>query len=316
MDFDRTLYPFASHYADLGGLRGHYIDEGRGDPVVMVHGNPTWSFYFRNLVLALRDQYRCVVPDHIGCGLSDKPTAKQYDFSVKRRVEDFTRLMDQLDIRQNVTLVLHDWGGMIGMAWAVRHPERIARIVVLNTAAFHLPKSKPFPWALWLGRNTRLGAWLILKHNAFCRTAARIGTKRASLPEAVRQGLLAPYDSPANRLAVLKFVQTIPLKPGDPGYEIIDEVERGLPQFRDRPVLICWGMKDFVFDHHFLAEWERRLPQAEVVRFPDAGHYILEDATAEIVGHVQRFLSTTNFVCASEPPASTGGGFDSQTSPR
>ncbi len=290
MKFDRSLYPFASHFLDLDGLRYHYLDEGRGDPVVMVHGNPTWSFYYRNLVLALRDSYRCIVPDHIGCGLSDKPAAERYEFSLKSRIDEFSRLLDSLDIRRNVTLIVHDWGGMIGMAWAVRHPERIARLVILNTAAFHLPKSKSFPWALWLGRNTRLGAWLILRRNAFCRAAARIGVKRQRLEPAVREGLLAPYDTPANRLAVLRFVQTIPLRPGDPGYEIVDEVERGLEQFRDRPMLIAWGMKDFVFDHHFLAEWERRFPDANLLRIPDAGHYVLEDATAEVIAGIKQFM--------------------------
>jgi len=179
---------------------------------------------------------------------------------------------------------------MIGMASAARFPERISRLIVMNTAAFHLPKSKRFPWALWLGRNTRFGAWLILRHNAFCRAAARIGTKRHPMPEPVRQAYLAPYESPQHRLAVLRFVQTIPLKPFDAGYDIVTEVEQNLHRFRDRPMLICWGMKDFVFDGHFLAEWERRFPEAEVIRFPDAGHYVLEDATKEIVENVKRFL--------------------------
>jgi haloalkane dehalogenase len=285
-----SLYPFASHFLDIDGLKLHYLNEGQGEPIVMVHGNPTWSFYFRNLVLGLRDEYRCIVPDHVGCGMSDKPTKERYDFSLKRRVDDLERLLDHLDIREKITLVLHDWGGMIGMAYATRHPERISRFIVMNTAAFHLPKSKRFPWALWIGRNTRLGQWLILQHNAFCRMAARVGTKRRSLAGPVRQAYLAPYDSPEHRLAVLRFVQTIPLKPTDPGYDIVTEVVQNLHQFRDLPMLICWGVKDFVFDRHFLAEWERCFPEAEVIRFTDAGHYVLEDATEEIVESVKRFL--------------------------
>ena len=290
MNFDRSLYPFESHFLDLDGLRYHYLDEGAGDPVVMVHGNPTWSFYFRNLVLALRDKFRCIVPDHIGCGLSDKPDLTRYDFSLARRVDDLTRLLDHLQIRRNVTLVMHDWGGMIGMAWAVRRPESVSRIVVLNTAAFHLPATKRLPFALWLGRNTRIGEWLILSRNVFCKQAASIGTKRRPLPPAVREALLAPYDTPANRLAIWKFVQTIPLRQSDPGYKVLDEVERGLGQFVDRPMLIAWGLLDFVFDRHFLDEWVRRFPKAKVLRFPDCGHYILEDATEEIVHEVKQFL--------------------------
>src|SRR5437763_1827424 len=151
----------------------HYLDEGAGEPVVMVHGNPTWSFYYRNLVLALRDRYRCVAPDHVGCGLSDKPDDGRYIYSLERRVADLEVLLDHLHLRENLTLVVHDWGGMIGPAFAARHPERVKRLVVLNTAAFHLPKGKPLPRSLWWGRNTVLGTVLIRGFNAFCRGAAR-----------------------------------------------------------------------------------------------------------------------------------------------
>ena len=123
----------------------------------MLHGNPTWSFYYRNLVLALRDSHRCIVPDHIGCGLSDKPPTTLYDYSLKSRIDDLEALLDSLGLRENLTLVVHDWGGMIGMGFAARHPERIKRIVASNTGAFPLPESKRLPWSLWLGRNTRLG---------------------------------------------------------------------------------------------------------------------------------------------------------------
>src|SRR6184192_124065 len=115
---DRDLYPFAGHFFDTGGgIRLHYLDEGHGPPVVMVHGNPTWSFYYRDLVRRLRGRYRCVVPDHVGCGLSDKPPAARYPYSLERRVADLTALLDHLRLDRDVTLVLHDWGGMIGTAW-------------------------------------------------------------------------------------------------------------------------------------------------------------------------------------------------------
>jgi pimeloyl-ACP methyl ester carboxylesterase len=135
------LYPFSSHFLETRGLRLHYLDEGPrdGPPVLMLHGNPTWSFYYRNLVLALRGQYRCIVPDHIGCGLSDKPGDESYDYRLRSRIEDLDTLLGTLDLRQPLTLVGHDWGGMIGFAWAVRNPDRIARCVVLNTAAFPMP---------------------------------------------------------------------------------------------------------------------------------------------------------------------------------
>jgi pimeloyl-ACP methyl ester carboxylesterase len=284
------LYPFESHFLGLDGLRLHYLDEGSGDPVVMVHGNPTWSFYYRNLVKGLRGSYRTIVPDHIGCGLSDKPDASQYPYSLDRRARDLESLLDHLGLFENITLVVHDWGGMIGMLFASRNPERIKRLVVLNTGAFHLPKAKRFPPSLALVRNTPLGPLLVRGLNAFSLGAARACVRRPMSPE-VRRGYLAPYDSWANRVAVLRFVQTIPLKPGDEGYDLVTEVEDGLDQFRHLPVLICWGMHDFVFDRHFLAEWERHFPEAEVHRFDDAGHYVLEDAGDAILPLVQGFLA-------------------------
>jgi pimeloyl-ACP methyl ester carboxylesterase len=284
------LYPFESHFLDLDGVRLHYLDEGSGDPVVMVHGNPTWSFYYRNLISGLRGSYRTIVPDHVGCGLSDKPDASRYPYSLDRRARDLESLLDHLGLFENITLVVHDWGGMIGMLFASRHPERIKRLVVLNTGAFHLPKAKRFPPSLALVRNTPLGPLLVRGLNAFSLGAARACVRRPMSPE-VRRGYLAPYDSWANRVAVLKFVQTIPLKPGDAGYDLVTEVENGLDQFRHLPVLICWGMHDFVFDRHFLAEWERHFPEAEVHRFGDAGHYVLEDAGDAILPLVQGFLA-------------------------
>ena len=148
------LYPFQGRHLDVNGFRMHVLDEGRGDTVVMLHGNPTWSFYFRNVVLALRGDYRCLVPDHIGCGLSEKPSADNYPYTLERRVADLDALLSSFDCGGDITLIVHDWGGMIGAAWAVQHPDRIARMVILNTGAFHIPPEKTLPWQLWLVRNT------------------------------------------------------------------------------------------------------------------------------------------------------------------
>jgi haloalkane dehalogenase len=286
------FYSFKKNYLDLGGIKYHYLDEGKGEPVVMLHGNPTWSFYYRNLVLALRGSYRVIVPDHIGCGLSDKPDEKKYHYTLKQRVDDLERLLSHLGIDKEITLVVHDWGGMIGMAYAVRHPERIKRLVILNTSAFHLPKTKKFPWQLWLTR-TALGAFLVRGFNAFSLGAVIFGSKKP-MAKNTRKAYLAPYNSWANRIAVLRFVQDIPLKPGDPAYELVSEVEKNLDKFADKPILICWGERDFVFDHHFLSEWTRRFPQAQVHQFSNAGHYVLEDAKGEIVPLVNKWLKMTS----------------------
>lgn len=284
-------YPFTPRTFRRNGLDQSYLDEGTGDPVVMLHGNPTWSYYFRNVVLSLRGGYRCIVPDHIGCGLSDKPPLSRYDYSLKSRIDDVEALLDHLGVRERITLVLHDWGGMIGMGYAARHPGRIGRIIATNTGCTRLPAGKRFPWLLRLGRNTRLGAWLILKKNAFCRAAARWCVTRKPLPDEVRAMYLKPYDTPEHRIAVLKFVQTIPLSETDPGMDIVRGVEDSLPKFGDVPTLLLWGMRDFVFDRHFLAEWQKHFPHAETHTWPDGGHYLLEDAGEDAIPKIGPFLA-------------------------
>jgi len=291
-DIPRHLYPFNKNWLDSDGLKLHYLDEGRGEVVVALHGNPSWSFYYRDLVRDLRNDHRVVVPDHIGCGLSDKPGDDEYEYSLARRIQDFGRLMDELELT-DINLVVHDWGGMIGMAWAVRHPDRVKRLVILNTAAFHLPKSKALPWQLRLVRDTPFGALMVRGLNAFSRGAASVAVTRKKLAKEIRDAYCAPYDSWNDRIATLRFVQDIPLKPGDRGYDIVKDTAARLELFRDRPVLICWGDKDFVFDRHFLAEWEEVYPHAEVHRFPDCGHYILEDASEEIIPLIRAFLESS-----------------------
>lgn len=289
----KAHYPFESHYLELDGLAYHYLDEGSGSPVVMLHGNPTWSFYYRNLVRALSPTHRCIVPDHMGCGLSDKPGDDRYDYTLARRVADLERLLTRLGVTEGITLVLHDWGGMIGMAYAARHPEAIRRLVVMNTAAFHLPAAKPFPLPLRICRDTGLGAFLVRGCNAFSLAASFVGCKANPLPAELRALYRLPYDSWTNRIATLRFVQDIPLKPGDRGYELVSSVERGLDRFRHLPLLLVWGERDFVFDRHFLGEWRRRFPEAEVHAYADAGHYVLEDLKDEVVPLIAEFIERT-----------------------
>ncbi len=289
-DLLKDHYPFESRSLDLDGLAYHYLDEGNGPPVVMLHGNPSWSFYYRDLVRELSASCRCIVPDHIGCGLSDKPEDGRYDYTLARRVEDLERLLDQLNLTDGISLVLHDWGGMIGMAYALRHPERIRRLVVMNTAAFHLPQGKRFPLALRICRDTRLGALLVRGFNAFSLAASFVGCTRNPLSRELRRLYRLPYGSWNDRIATLRFVQDIPLAPGDRCFELVSAVEQGLERFRNLPLLLLWGERDFVFDRHFLAEWRRRFPEAEVHSFADAGHYVLEDARDEALPLITEFL--------------------------
>jgi len=286
----RHLYPYESHYLDINGFKYHYLDEGQGDPLVMVHGNPTWSFYFRELINSLSPRYRTIVPDHMGCGLSDKPDINQYGFGLQDRIDDLERLIDHLDPGDKITLILHDWGGMIGMGYAIRHPARIRRLVVLNTYAFLPPAGYRTPIA---GHFIRLAgplaSFAVQGLNLFSVGALFLAS-RQGLAQDVKRGLTAPYNCWNHRLAVLRFVQDIPLSPKDSSYLPAKTVDDNLAQFADTPILICWGEHDFVFNQCFLDEWQRRFPNAEVNHFSDAGHYVLEDVPQKIVPLVQDFL--------------------------
>ena len=292
------LYPFKSNYFNCGGLKYHYLDEGKGFPVVMVHGNPTWSFYYRNLVKALRGSYRVIVPDHIGMGLSEKPGDDRYDFTATRRMQDLGALVDHLGLERFV-LVGHDWGGIIGTAYVTLNPDRIAGMVMMNTAGFIWPVNKRLPFALFSAR-IPLGSGLFIRGlNVFARGAVRIGMKRSRMRPEVARGLLYPYGNWGDRRAVHRFIQDIPVRPGDPGYDMGLLMESRLKLLAGKPLLLCWGMKDFIFCGKMLDEWRRHFPEAEVHRFEDAGHYILEDAADEIVPLIQDFIGT------KFPPRST-----------
>lgn len=251
----------------------------------MLHGNPTWSFYYRDLILGLRDRYRVIAPDHMGCGLSDKP--QDYPYTLATHIDNVERLIDHLGLA-DFTLVVHDWGGAIGFGYAMRHAERVRRFVVFNTAAF----LGRVPLRILACRTPLLGALAVRGLNAFAGAAVVMACKnRARMTPDVKRGYLLPYDSWANRVAVHRFVQDIPTRPSHPTFPLLREIETALPQFRDRPTLICWGMRDFCFNEAFLDGWIARFPDAEVHRFAEAGHYVVEDAGEAIVRWMKDFLA-------------------------
>jgi len=282
-------YPFTGRVIDVGGHQMHYLDEGAGETVVMVHGNPTWSFYFREVVKALRGKYRCLAPDHIGMGLSDKPGDARYRYTLARRVDDLETFLAKTAPTGPVTLIVHDWGGMIGMGWAVRHPERVARIVAHNTSCFRLPEEMPFPWPLALAR-TPLGALLIRGGNAFSFVAAKTCAAKRPLSKELRAAYTAPYGSWRDRIATLRFVQDIPLSAADPAWDELVRVEEKVSLLERVPTFLPWGTKDWVFGVPFFDGWTKRFPRAETKRFDDCGHYLLEDAP-EVVPLIADFLA-------------------------
>ena len=286
----KKLYPFDSNFIDLNGLIYHYIDEGRGDPILMLHGNPTWSFFYRELIKAFSLRYRTIVPDHIGCGLSSKPSTYEYDFRLKSRIADLNILVKHLNLDQNITLIVHDWGGMIRISWALDHLDKIKRLVLFNTAGFLPPLGKSIPKRLKLIRNIpAFGVPAVLGLNIFVLGALWMCTRKP-LNRKVRIGLAAPYDSPRSRLATLKFVQDIPLYPEDPSYCIVASTDRRLNQLNQKPMLIIWGAHDFVFDRDYFDKWQRRFPNAETHYLNDAGHYVLEDQPDQCIALIRDFI--------------------------
>ncbi|MDR1384301.1 MAG: alpha/beta fold hydrolase [Planctomycetaceae bacterium] len=285
----RPQYPFRSNFHNINGLRMHYLDEGKGTPILFVHGNPTWSFYWRNLILPLRKTYRCVAVDHVGCGLSDKPSEKAYPFTLERRIDDLCQMIERLNLKK-ITLIAHDWGGAIGMGAAERLPERFEKFVLMNTAAFI---SSRCPFRIRVCRMPFLGRWAVQGWNAFAVAATRMAmNNRKKMTREIRAGLLSPYNSWANRLAVYRFVKDIPLSPKHPSYSTLLDIEKNLPMFREKPLLLIWGMHDWCFSPEFLKRFLQIFPDAETHRFDDAGHYVVEDASERMTPIIEMFLSS------------------------
>jgi len=280
----RAFYPFSGHTCVTGGSRMHYVDTGSGMPVLMVHGNPTWSFFYRDLIRDLASTHRCIAPDHIGCGLSAKP--ERHDYTLAGRIDDLEQLVDNLGL-ERFHLVVHDWGGAIGMGLAVRNPARIGRIVIMNTAAFPMAR---IPLRIALCRTPWLGALAVRGFNAFAGAATFMTTVKR-LPPEVREGYLFPYRSWSDRVAVLRFVQDIPMRPDHPSYATLEAIGEGIRRLSGRPMLVCWGLRDWCFNAHFLSEWKLRFPSAQVCARDDAGHYLLEDQFDIFAPRIRAFLA-------------------------
>ena len=281
-------YPFQSNYYTIGEHRLHYVDEGQGDVIVMVHGNPTWSYYFRRLISLLRKNNRIIAIDHMGCGLSDKP--QDYNYCLLNHIDNLDNLLKHLHV-EKFSLVVHDWGGAIGMGVAGKNPDSIIRALVLNTAAF---RSQRIPLRIRICRWPVIGKLLVRGMNGFAGPAITMAVSK-KMNKDVARAFLAPYDSWDNRVAVASFVEDIPLTSDHPSYGTLLSVEKNLEKFQEKqlPMLICWGGEDFCFNDSFYKEWCKRFPRAETHYFENYGHYILEDAFDEIALLALRFFESS-----------------------
>lgn len=306
------LYPFDPHFmlVEPSRIAGaiddyHYLDEYTGDrsledvpTLLFVHGNPTWSFHWRELILAHRHEYRCVAPDHIGCGYSNP---QHEPLRLSDHVENLVALLDKLDEEidfRRVTLVAQDWGGAIGLGTLLQRREMFERIVLLNTGAF-----QPWfiPWRIRVCRWPLFGKLALQGANGFSKAALRmtLGRKKSLNPR-VEAGYLAPYDSWNHRRGVYHFVKDIPLAESHPTWKTLGEIEERLSTLADLPIQLIWGMQDWCFTPECLEKFLHYWPQAEVQRIDDAGHWVMEDAPEEVVATVARFLADTSATVSAE----------------
>ncbi len=279
-------YPFTSHYAEIGGHRLHYLDEGEGAVVVAVHGNPTWSFYYRNVVSYLKKSFRVIALDNMGCGFSDKP--QDYPYTLERHIQNLTELLTLLKI-ERCSFIVHDWGGAIGLGYTVRNPAKIEKLIVLNTAAF---RSRRIPFRIRLCRWPVIGDILVRGCNGFAWPATFMAVTK-KMASQTRDYYLLPYDTWKNRIAIHRFVQDIPLASSHPSYPTLVAIEEGLKELQDLniPMLLLWGGQDFCFTRDFFEEWRNRFPQAESYMFEDFGHYVLEDGSKVLLPLISNFLN-------------------------
>jgi acyl-CoA synthetase (AMP-forming)/AMP-acid ligase II/pimeloyl-ACP methyl ester carboxylesterase len=300
-------YPFRSRFATVGrrsadgghaspGYRMHFIDEGQGPVVVCLHGNPTWGFLFRNLVASLRHRFRVIVPDHVGCGLSDKPA--DLFFRAADRIDHLEELLDQLGVGR-FSLVMHDWGGPIGTGLAVRRANDVDRLVYFNTT---LAETALLPGMIRRAASPVIGRVLTQHTMQFVKLLTSLGVVNA-LPHEIKEGYHRPYRTPATRRAIWGFVRDIPFSRSHPTAPLMDEMIAGLPALAHKPVKIIWGMQDPCFHPGILRRVAARFPHAEVVEIAGASHLVLEDAPEQSIAAVEDFLRSAAPSPIREPEA-------------
>ena len=291
-------WPFEPRWFQTKDGALHYIDEGprEGRPIVLVHGNPAWAYLWRNFIPPLVNAgYRVIVPDHLGFGRSEKPDDTNL-YQIPRHAARLDQFMESLNINE-VTLVCHDWGGAIGLAWAARHPERIHSLGILNTGAHRPPWKVKMPLSLRLIRLPLLGELVVKGFHGFVRGFLLRGgvVHPERLGPYERAAYLAPHPTWSSRTSVLVFPRQIPAGPEGDVSDFLGSVHDGLMSLRDKPVFIAWGMKDFAFLPHYLDElWLKDFPNAKVLRVADAGHFLQEDAHEQIVPALLEFLRDSN----------------------
>ncbi|WP_229854338.1 alpha/beta fold hydrolase [Streptomyces filipinensis] len=291
-------YPGVEQWHRVPSTGQHYLDTGTGSPVLLLHGNPSWSYQWRHLLASLSPEFRCVAPDLPGLGLSPRPPeparpADRHQIQLAYLDALFDHLVGDRGMPDaGWTLILHDWGGPLGLALARRRPGLLARLAVLNTIGFRWPPGYRLPLYLRWIRDHRTIAALAHTTNLFPRAAVRAGVVQP-LQRSERRAYLLPSARRRDRRAVVEFVRSIPRNDDEDAWRLLESAN-GEDHLADVPLFVGWGMRDPVFTPLVLGEWRRRFPHARIHRYADAGHYVMEDA-ADRLGHDIR-----DFLLASE----------------
>ena len=283
---ERFQYPFKSNYEEIDGVRLHYVDEGSGPPILMVHGQPTWSYLYRKMIPPLvAAGYRCVAPDLMGFGLSDKPTDESH-YSLRRHVELVTGLVERLGL-EGITVVGHDWGGPIGLRFAIEHRDSVRALVILNT----LVRTRPVPLVFTLAfRNGAFSSFLVRRLDLFRKIAFRQGWpfRRRVEPRAMAQYRM-PHPTAASRAGIAAFPKMIPGRDGQPNGDYISEIDATLREW-DVPVLVMFSDRDTAFKVEDGERIAGMVPNGRFHLVRNAGHYLQEDAGEELAERMVTFL--------------------------
>jgi haloalkane dehalogenase len=276
-------FGFGPNYVEQDGLRLHYLDEGAGDPVLCLHGEPTWSFLYRKMIPVLAGAVRVLAPDYFGFGRSDKPTEVGW-YSFDRHYDSILRLVEELDLH-GLTVVVQDWGGPIGLRLAVEHPERVERLVLMNTG---IGGGKP-PSDTWLRfRDVVRAAGGDFQAGRLIRTSAVRG-----LADEVVAAYDAPFPVRESKAGVLAFPEQVPTEPDHPNTAPLMAIREGLRTW-EKPALVLFGDSDPIFVPRVaerIAEWIPGAPPAELIE--NAGHFVQEDAGEEAAARIAEFLRTS-----------------------
>ena len=280
---DEAEYPFEPHGFVVDDHQMRYVDEGSGRPLVFVHGTPTWSFLWRRMVLALRDEYRCIAPDHLGFGLSDKPEAA--DYTPAAHAQRLEELIEHLDLR-DVTLVVHDFGGPIGLSYALQHPQNVASVVVMNSWLWSNVGNRSVEGTSILVRSP-VGRFLYRRLNLSPQVLLKTAfADKGTLTPALHAQYLGPFPTPASRVA--PWILARELSGSNDWYASLWEARDVLA---DIPALVMWGTKDPLFPLTHLERWRTALPGARVERLDRSGHFVQEEAPEEVISAIRSFLT-------------------------